>query len=105
MGIITTPPPHQPGSKNITPTVHAMQCMHSMHTAREIINYIIKPTGGKIVTELNMVGWIRFKVAGASKWQAVYNLRHVIRHALGWEWVSDVTVTPDVYHTHIEVWL
>jgi hypothetical protein len=95
--IITTPLPHQPMSPNITPTVHACSSMQCMHTARETINAIIQPTGGQVVTELNMVGWIR--------WQDIHDLRHVIRHALGWAWVSDVTVAPDVYHVHIEVWL
>lgn len=100
--IITTPLPHQTVIKNSTPTVHACNSMQCMQTARWIINEIIAPTGGQVVTELRMVHWTLYKVAGARRFNDLSDCASAIRNALG---ANTVTISPNVYHHHIEVWL
>lgn len=102
MVIITTPPPHHtPLHENSTPTVHALQCKQCMQTAREIINEIIAPTGGQVVTELRMVHFTLYKVAG-SRFDDLAEYASAIQHAL---YADSVRISRNVYHNHIEVWL
>jgi hypothetical protein len=87
--------------------VHAckvMQCMQgggevSRQVSRQIVDAILAPTGGRVMTEIPMVGRTLYKVAGA-RFDTVAGCASAIRQAIGAE---QVTVKQEVYHVHVEV--